>query len=136
VLHKLKALGTSISIDDFGTGYSSLGYLKRFPIDILKIDRSFIRDIASSPKDAAIVNAICALARSLDIGLVAEGVEHAWQAEYVCAQHCAELQGYLFSRPLPLEEVPAALALTYTVPRAITASAAVHAGGTLRQLSR
>jgi diguanylate cyclase (GGDEF)-like protein len=136
VLHKLKALGASISIDDFGTGYSSLGYLKRFPIDILKIDRSFIRDIASSPKDAAIVNAICALARSLDIGLVAEGVEHAWQAEYVCAQHCGELQGYLFSRPLPLEEVPAALALTYTVPRAITANTAMHSGGTLRQLSR
>jgi diguanylate cyclase (GGDEF)-like protein len=136
VLHKLKALGASISIDDFGTGYSSLGYLKRFPIDSLKIDRSFVRDIASSAKDAAIVDAICALARSLDIGLVAEGVEHAWQAEYVCARHCAELQGYLFSRPVPPEDVPAALALSYTVPRAISASAAIHSGASLRQLTR
>jgi diguanylate cyclase (GGDEF)-like protein len=136
VLHKLKALGASISIDDFGTGYSSLGYLKRFPIDILKIDRSFVRDIASGAKDAAIVDAICALARSLDIGLVAEGVEHAWQAEYVCARHCAELQGYLFCRPIPPEEVPDALALTYAVPRAITANAAIHSGASLRQLTR
>jgi diguanylate cyclase (GGDEF)-like protein len=136
VLHKLKALGTSISIDDFGTGYSSLGYLKRFPIDTLKIDRSFVRDIASSAKDAAIVDAICALARSLDIGLVAEGVEHLWQAEYVAARHCSELQGYLFSRPLPPEQVPEALARSYAVPRAITASAAIQSGDSLRQLSR
>jgi diguanylate cyclase (GGDEF)-like protein len=135
-MHKLKALGASISIDDFGTGYSSLGYLKRFPIDVLKIDRSFVRDIASSAKDAAIVDAICALARSLDIGLVAEGVEHAWQAEYVCARHCAELQGYLFSRPIPPEAVPDALKLTYAVPRAITANAAIHSGASLRQLTR
>jgi EAL domain-containing protein (putative c-di-GMP-specific phosphodiesterase class I) len=136
VLHKLKALGASISIDDFGTGYSSLGYLKRFPIDTLKIDRSFVRDIASSAKDAAIVDAICALARSLDIGLVAEGVEHLWQAEYVAARHCTELQGYLFSRPLPPEAVPEALARAYPVPRAIMASAAIQAGDSLRQLKR
>jgi bifunctional oligoribonuclease and PAP phosphatase NrnA len=75
-------------------------------------------------------------ARSLDIGLVAEGVEHAWQAEYVCARHCAELQGYFFSRPVPPQDVPAALALTYTVPRAISASAAIHSGASLRQLTR
>jgi diguanylate cyclase (GGDEF)-like protein len=136
VLHKLKGLGASISIDDFGTGYSSLGYLKRFPIDSLKIDRSFVRDIGSSAKDAAIVDAICALARSLDIGLVAEGVEHAWQAEYVCARHCTELQGYLFSRPLPAEAVADTLAVTYAVPRAISASAAIHSGASLRQLTR
>jgi diguanylate cyclase (GGDEF)-like protein len=136
LLHRLKALGAAISIDDFGTGYSSLGYLKRFPIDILKIDRSFVRDIASSAKDAAIVDAICALARSLDIGVVAEGVEHAWQAEYVCARHCAELQGYLFSRPLAAEDVPAALALTYTVPRAISSRAPIQAGDSLRQAMR
>jgi diguanylate cyclase (GGDEF)-like protein len=136
VLHKLKALGASISIDDFGTGYSSLGYLKRFPIDTLKIDRSFVRDIASSAKDAAIVDAICALARSLDIGLVAEGVEHQWQAEYVAARHCTELQGYLFSRPLPPEAVPEALARAYPVPRAIMASAAIQSGDSLRQLKR
>jgi diguanylate cyclase (GGDEF)-like protein len=133
LLHRLKALGAAISIDDFGTGYSSLGYLKRFPIDILKIDRSFVRDIASSAKDAAIVDAICALARSLDIRVVAEGVEHAWQAEYVCARHCAELQGYLFSRPLAAEAVPGALALTYTVPRTISSRAPIQAGDSFRQ---
>jgi diguanylate cyclase (GGDEF)-like protein len=133
LLHRLKALGTSISIDDFGSGYSSLGYLKRFPIDILKIDRSFVRDIGSSAKDAAIVDAICALARSLDIAVVAEGVEHAWQAEYVCARHCAELQGFLFSQPLPPEEVPGALALSYTVPRAISSRAPIQAADSLRQ---
>ena len=136
VLHKLKALGTAISIDDFGTGYSSLGYLKRFPIDSLKIDRSFVRDLAASRKDAAIVDAICALARSLGIGLVAEGVEHAWQAEYVSARSCTELQGYLYSRPVPAEAVPEALARSYDVPRASFASAAIHSGDSLRQLSR
>jgi EAL domain-containing protein (putative c-di-GMP-specific phosphodiesterase class I) len=136
VLHKLKALGASISIDDFGTGYSSLGYLKRFPIDSLKIDRSFVRDLRSSAKDAAIVDAICALAHSLDIGLVAEGVEYQWQAEYVCARHCTELQGYLFSRPIAPELIPAALAVPYAVPRAMSASAAIHSGDSLRQLSR
>ena len=136
LLHKLKALGTSISIDDFGTGYSSLGYLKRFPIDTLKIDRSFVRDLASSPKDGAIIDAICALGRSLDLALVAEGVEHAWQAEYVCARNCAEMQGYYFSRPVPTEAVPEALARSYPVPRASAASASIQPGESLRQLTR
>jgi EAL domain-containing protein (putative c-di-GMP-specific phosphodiesterase class I) len=136
VLHKLKALGASISIDDFGTGYSSLGYLKRFPIDSLKIDRSFVRDLASSSKDAAIVDAICALARSLDIGLVAEGVEQAWQAEYLAARHCTEMQGYLFSRPLAPEAVPEALARPYPVPRAMVSSAAIQSGDSLRHGAR
>ena len=136
VLHKLKALGAAISIDDFGTGYSSLGYLKRFPIDSLKIDRSFVRDLGASPKDAAIVDAICALGRSLGIGLVAEGVEHSWQAEYVSARNCTELQGYLFSRPLSVEAVPEALARTYEVPRVMAASAVIHSGASLRQLTR
>jgi EAL domain-containing protein (putative c-di-GMP-specific phosphodiesterase class I) len=95
-----------------------------------------VRDIGSSAKDAAIVDAICALARSLDIAVVAEGVEHAWQAEYVCARHCAELQGFLFSQPLPPEEVPGALALSYTVPRAISSRAPIHAADSLRQGTR
>jgi diguanylate cyclase (GGDEF)-like protein len=133
VMHKLKALGATLSIDDFGTGYSSLSYLKRFPIDSLKVDKSFVRDLAASPKDAAIVDAICLLARSLGIGLVAEGVEESWQAEYLRERHCTEMQGYLFSRPLPAEGLLEALGRAYSVPRAITASAAIQSADAFRQ---
>jgi diguanylate cyclase (GGDEF)-like protein len=108
-LKRLKALGVAISIDDFGTGYSSISYLKRFPIDCLKIDSSFVHDLHSSAKDAAIVEAISALARSLGIGLVAEGVEEARQADFLRARYCTEMQGFLFSRPLPPDEVVNAL---------------------------
>jgi EAL domain-containing protein (putative c-di-GMP-specific phosphodiesterase class I) len=104
-MERLKAIGVAISIDDFGTGYSSLNYLKRFPIDSLKLDGSFVHDLHTSAKDAAIVDAISALARSLGIGLVAEGVEMAQQADFLRARYCTELQGYLFSRPLPAAAV-------------------------------
>jgi EAL domain-containing protein (putative c-di-GMP-specific phosphodiesterase class I) len=106
VMARFKKLGVMVSIDDFGTGYSSFGYLKQFPIDFLKVDRIFIRDLARNPKDAAIVEAIAALARSLGIGLIAEGVEEAHQAEYLRTCYCTEMQGWLFGRAVPAAELP------------------------------
>ena len=110
IMTRLKKLGVTLSIDDFGTGYSSLGYLRQFPIDFLKVDRVFIRNVDKNVKDAAIVRAISALARSLGIGFVAEGVEESAQAEYLATCDCAEMQGYLFGRPVPAGELPEAVA--------------------------
>jgi diguanylate cyclase (GGDEF)-like protein len=106
IMARFKKLGVMVSIDDFGTGYSSFSYLKQFPIDFLKVDRIFIRDLARNPKDAAIVEAISALARSLGIGLIAEGVEEVHQAEYLRTCYCTEMQGWLFGRAVPAEEFP------------------------------
>jgi diguanylate cyclase (GGDEF)-like protein/PAS domain S-box-containing protein len=100
-LHAMKEMGLHIAVDDFGTGYSSLSYLRRFPIDLLKIDRSFINEVVQNPDDAAITSTIIAMARSLRLAIVAEGVETVEQLEFLKRNGCQVVQGYLFSKPLP-----------------------------------
>lgn len=108
-LHALQQLGVKISIDDFGTGYSSLAYLRRFPINNLKIDIAFIREVTTNPQDAAIARTIIELAHSLDLKVIAEGVETQAQLAFLLANGCDQAQGYLFSKPLPVDELEAFL---------------------------
>jgi diguanylate cyclase (GGDEF)-like protein/PAS domain S-box-containing protein len=106
VLQDLKKMGLKLAIDDFGTGYSSLSYLRHFPVSKLKIDRSFVRDLAVNPDDTAITKAIISMAKGLNLKVIAEGVENDLQMSFLRAHGCDEIQGYFFSRPLPAEEVP------------------------------
>jgi EAL domain-containing protein (putative c-di-GMP-specific phosphodiesterase class I) len=102
-LSELNALGVNIAIDDFGTGYSSLSYLKRYPIDKLKIDQSFVHDITHDPGDAALVVAIISMGHSLNIPVVAEGIETDEQLAFLTANHCDLGQGFHIGKPMPLE---------------------------------
>ncbi len=120
LLHNMKALGVKLSIDDFGTGYSSLSYLSRFPIDVLKIDRSFVSDITRDANDAAIVDSIIALAHNLKLAVIAEGVETLEQLDYLREQGCDEMQGYFFSRPLPAEEFERLLRARTCLPASLS----------------
>jgi EAL domain-containing protein (putative c-di-GMP-specific phosphodiesterase class I) len=103
-LRAIKDTGVRLSIDDFGTGYSSLSYLKRFPIDVIKIDRSFVMEITSNPDGAAIVQTILAMAHTLKLRVVAEGVEKPEELMFLREHGCEEMQGYYFSKPVPLSE--------------------------------
>jgi EAL domain-containing protein (putative c-di-GMP-specific phosphodiesterase class I) len=104
-IQALKALGIRIALDDFGTGYSSLNYLRHFAVDYLKIDRSFVIEIATNARDRAVATAIIELARALNITVVAEGVETEAQAAFFSDLHCGELQGFLFCKPLPVDQL-------------------------------
>jgi len=108
-MNALSTLGIRFSLDDFGTGYSYLQYLKKLPLSQLKIDQTFVRDIGADPSDRAIVRMIVAMAHSLDIDVIAEGVETEEQYELLLAKGCTNFQGYLFGKPMPIDEFEASL---------------------------
>jgi diguanylate cyclase (GGDEF)-like protein/PAS domain S-box-containing protein len=124
VLQELKDMGVTLAIDDFGTGYSSFNYLRQFRVSKLKIDRSFIRDIAVNPDDAAITTAIISMAKSLNLRVIAEGVENEAQMSFLRAHQCDEIQGYYFCKPLAVDKVADKLRGAHPVAKALT-----HASG-------
>jgi EAL domain-containing protein (putative c-di-GMP-specific phosphodiesterase class I) len=105
ILRDLRTLGVRVSLDDFGTGYSSLSYLQRFPVDTLKVDRSFVTGIQDSDECRQIIGTVLNLARTLKLDVVAEGTETAAQVAYLETLHCGFAQGFFFSKPLPVEEL-------------------------------
>lgn len=109
IIRQLKDMGVRIAIDDFGTGYSALAHLKHFPIDSLKIDRSFVKDIPNASTDMAIVKALIAMAHTLKLNVIAEGVETEAQYNFLRTHHCDDAQGYYFSKPMPEQEAAALL---------------------------
>jgi diguanylate cyclase (GGDEF)-like protein/PAS domain S-box-containing protein len=135
MLRRLRAMGTVVSIDDFGTGYSSLGYLRRFPINTLKIDRSFIRELETDPDSLSIIQAIVSMARSMNLRTVAEGVETVEQLQSLRRLRCDEMQGYLFSPPLPAGQITGFLRqwLTLLNPPNTSAPSLDQALGRLRE---
>ena len=116
MLYDLKSLGVQLAVDDFGTGYSSLSYLKRFPIDRLKIDKSFVHNIDKERDNAAIAQAVIAMAKTMSLKVTAEGVETCEELRFLDAHSCGEVQGFLFSKPVPVEQVPALIARLAKAP--------------------
>jgi EAL domain-containing protein (putative c-di-GMP-specific phosphodiesterase class I) len=114
-MKELKDLGIRVSLDDFGTGYSSLAYLKQFPFDALKIDRSFVANVHRDQKSSAIVSAIIQMARSMNTKIIAEGVETIAEFEFLRQHGCEEIQGYLFSPPVPSEQFDGLIQKSYFI---------------------
>jgi EAL domain-containing protein (putative c-di-GMP-specific phosphodiesterase class I) len=114
-LHQLRDFGIAVSLDDFGTGYSSLSYLHRFPFDKLKIDRSFVRDMTSNKDSMSIIRAVTGLGHSLQMTIIAEGVETLEQLNMLRDEGCTEVQGYYFSRPRPVRDLPVLIAQIHKI---------------------